>query len=104
VMPSSEIVARLLSPERYQRARALGAAIRLGCDLSGRSPELLSHARLEFTPGAVVLQADDGWEATLLGEQTAKRASTLAGLLECELKVRPSSPPSMAPARRRAAS
>jgi exopolyphosphatase/guanosine-5'-triphosphate,3'-diphosphate pyrophosphatase len=93
LMPSAEIVARLLNPERYQRARALGAAIRLGCDLSGRSPELLNHARLEFSPGAVVLQADEGWEATLLGEQIAKRANTLAGLLESELRIRPTSPP-----------
>jgi exopolyphosphatase/guanosine-5'-triphosphate,3'-diphosphate pyrophosphatase len=93
LMPSAEIVARLLDPERYQRARALGAAIRLGCDLSGRSPELLNHARLEFSPGAVVLQAHEGWEATLLGEQIAKRANTLAGLLESELRIRPTSPP-----------
>jgi exopolyphosphatase/guanosine-5'-triphosphate,3'-diphosphate pyrophosphatase len=104
MMPSAEIVARLLSPERYQRARALGAAIRLGCDLSGRSPELLSHAKLEFTPTAVVLQADGGWEATLLGEQIAKRANTLAGLLECELNIRSPSAPSVVPTRRRAAS
>jgi exopolyphosphatase/guanosine-5'-triphosphate,3'-diphosphate pyrophosphatase len=102
VMPSGEVVARLLSPERYQRARALGAAIRLGCDLSGRSPELLSHARLEFRSGAVVLQADDGWESTLLGEQVAKRATTLASLLERELRIKPPSPPSVAPTRRRA--
>lgn len=104
VMPSTEIVARLLSPERYQRARALGAAIRLGCDLSGRSPELLRHARLEFTPSELMLQADGGWEATLLGEQVAKRANTLAGLLECELRIQPPSPPSLAPSRARAAS
>jgi exopolyphosphatase/guanosine-5'-triphosphate,3'-diphosphate pyrophosphatase len=87
-MPAPHIVARLLSPERYNRARALGAAIRLGCDLSGRSPELLDHARLEFKAGSVVLQADAGWEATLLGEQVAKRAGTLAALLERELKIR----------------
>jgi exopolyphosphatase/guanosine-5'-triphosphate,3'-diphosphate pyrophosphatase len=99
-MPAPDIVARLLSPERYQRARALGAAIRLGCELSGRSPELLSHARLEFRSNTVILQADDGWEASLLGEQVVKRANTLAGMLERELKIRRSSPPVRASRRR----
>jgi exopolyphosphatase/guanosine-5'-triphosphate,3'-diphosphate pyrophosphatase len=89
VMPEPHIVNRLLAPERYVRARALGAAIRLGCDLSGRTPELLAHARLEIKPGSVVLQAEDGWTAMLFGEQTGKRAATLAGLLDRELKMRP---------------
>lgn len=101
-MPDPHIVARILSPERYQRARALGAAIRLGCDLSGRSAELLNHAKLEFRANTVVLQADFGWEATLLGEQVAKRANTLAALLERELRIKTSGAPSPA-VRRRAA-
>jgi exopolyphosphatase/guanosine-5'-triphosphate,3'-diphosphate pyrophosphatase len=99
-MPDPDIVARLLSPEGYQRARALGAAIRLGSDLSGRSTELLSHAKLEFRTNTVVLQADTGWEATLLGEQVAKRANTLAGLLERELKIKSSATVSQATTRR----
>ena len=41
----------------------------------------------EFRPNTVVLQADDGWDATLLGEQMAKRANTLAALLERELRM-----------------
>jgi len=89
-IPRPDMVARLLTPERYQRARALGSAIRLGCDLSGRSPDLLAHAHLEIRPNTVLLQADEGWAATLLGEQTAKRAGVLAGLLERDLKMRPS--------------
>jgi exopolyphosphatase/guanosine-5'-triphosphate,3'-diphosphate pyrophosphatase len=102
-MPEPDIVARLLSPERYQRARALGAAIRLGCDLSGRSPELLGHARLELKPHTITLQADEGWEAILLGEQVAKRANTLAGMLERELRIKAQSSPSIAPTRKRLA-
>ncbi len=35
--PEAEVLERLLTPARLKRARALGAAIRLGCDLSGRS-------------------------------------------------------------------
>ncbi len=82
------VINRLLTAERLQRARTLGAAIRLGCDLSGRNPELLAHARLDFKTNTVLVEAEDAWIATLLGEQTAKRAATLAGLLERELKMR----------------
>ncbi len=93
-MPSPELVTRLLSPERYQRARALGGAVRLGCELAGRSAALLTHARLNLKGGALVLQADSGWEAMLLGDQIAKRAATLASLLESELKLKqPASTP-----------
>jgi len=83
------LVERILSPERLQRARALGAAIRLGMSLSGRSPELLAHARLAIRPTTVTLEADTAWAAILLGDQTAKRAATLAALLDRELKLRP---------------
>jgi exopolyphosphatase/guanosine-5'-triphosphate,3'-diphosphate pyrophosphatase len=102
-MPAPVIVTRLLSPERYQRARALGAAIRLGCDLSGRSPALLARARLEFKSNAVVLQADVGWEDTLLGDPVGKRAATLATLLERELKIRRPTPETRRPATEQAA-
>lgn len=86
--PHHTAVDRLLDPDRYQRARALGAALRLACDLSGRSPELLAHARLEFRPGTLVLRTKEGWGETLLGDQTSKRAATLANLLGRELKIR----------------
>jgi len=79
---------RLLTVERLQRARTLGAALRLGCDLSGRNPALLAHARLDFKPNTVVVSAEEAWTAALLGEHTAKRAATLAGLLERDFKLR----------------
>jgi exopolyphosphatase/guanosine-5'-triphosphate,3'-diphosphate pyrophosphatase len=87
-VPDGELVARLLSPERRQRALALGAAMRLGCDLSGRSPELLSRTRLDFKTGVVLLQAEEAWVPILLGDQAAKRAQTLANLLDRDLKLR----------------
>jgi len=89
-IPQQILVARLLTHERVQRARALGAAIRLACDLSGRSPELLARATLEFRPASVVVEAEAAYAPILLGEQTAKRAATLAALMERELKLRPS--------------
>ncbi len=90
-IPKPELIARLLTHERVQRARALGAAIRLASDLSGRSPELLRRASLEIRPASVVVEAEAAFAPLLLGEQTAKRAATLATLLERELKLRPAS-------------
>jgi len=86
-VPDAPLAHRLLTPERLQRARALGAAIRLGCDLSGRNPDLLARTRLEFRAEAVVLEADAASAPILLGEQTARRAQTLAGLLERGLSL-----------------
>ena len=85
--PEDQILSRVLSDDRHQRARALGAAVRLGCDLSGRSPSLLARSRLEIQGGALRLSADDRWADMLLGEQTAKRASTLADQLGLGLKI-----------------
>ncbi|PXA80213.1 Ppx/GppA family phosphatase, partial [Caulobacter sp. D4A] len=87
--PELDVLERLLSPARIKRARALGAAIRLGCDLSGRSPALLSRSRLTIDKSDVQLSAEEGYAAMLLGEQTAKRASTLAQVLGLKLKIAP---------------
>ncbi len=92
------IIHRLLTPEQYQRAKALGAAIRMACDLSGRNPELLSGASVEFRPGAVVLRVAQEHGTELLGEVAAKRGATLADILERELKIRPT-PAKTPPAR-----
>ncbi len=86
-IPEPRIIGRLLSPERLQRARALGSAIRLGCDLSGRSAVLLAASALTLEPGRVVLTARQDSADVLLGEQTARRGQTLAGLLGRELRM-----------------
>ena len=85
--PEPAIVNRLLTPERRQRARALGAAVRLGCDLSGRNSMLLSNSAISIVADRVELSAKPGWEAMLLGEQTAKRAQTLAAALRLQLEI-----------------
>ena len=46
--PEAAAIAKVLNAERRQRARALGAAVRLGCDLSGRNPRLLEHSSLSL--------------------------------------------------------
>jgi exopolyphosphatase/guanosine-5'-triphosphate,3'-diphosphate pyrophosphatase len=81
------IVNRLLTPERRQRARALGAAIRLGCDISGRNPLLLPNVPLAIAGGQLRLKARPGWEDMLLGEQTNKRAQTLAAALRLRFEA-----------------
>jgi exopolyphosphatase/guanosine-5'-triphosphate,3'-diphosphate pyrophosphatase len=85
--PEEATVARVLTPERRQRARALGAAIRLGCDLSGRNPRLLERSSLTIRGDRLTLTAARGWEDMLLGEQTAKRANTLAAALRLKLEL-----------------
>ena len=86
--PEEAVLARVLSEDQQKRARALGAAMRLGCDLSGRSPALLSAANLSFSPSDVILTAKAASADLLLGEQTSKRASTLAQLLNRSLDIR----------------
>jgi exopolyphosphatase/guanosine-5'-triphosphate,3'-diphosphate pyrophosphatase len=85
--PEPEVVNRLLSPERRARARALGSAIRLACDLAGRNVEVLRHAALDLEGDRLRLAAEPGWEDMLLGEQTAKRALTLAQALKIRLQL-----------------
>jgi exopolyphosphatase/guanosine-5'-triphosphate,3'-diphosphate pyrophosphatase len=87
VTPESQTITRVLSPERAARARALGAAMRLGCDLSGRSADLLRRSKLTITGEVIRLTADGRWADMLLGEQTAKRAATLADELELGLRM-----------------
>ena len=85
--PEPQILARVLSPEAAGRARALGAAMRLGCDLSGRNADLLRRSSLQLDGKVVRLKADSRWADMLLGEQTAKRAGTLADLLNVGLRM-----------------
>jgi len=79
---------RILSPERLRRARALGAAIRLGCDLSGRAPTLLAATTLALDRDTITLTVKRTAADLLLGEQTRKRLQSLANVLELEGKIR----------------
>ncbi|MBV9511357.1 MAG: Ppx/GppA family phosphatase, partial [Caulobacteraceae bacterium] len=56
--PEADILARLLTSERTARAKALGAAMRLGCDLSGRSADLLRRSRLNLEGEVITLAAE----------------------------------------------
>ncbi len=85
--PELQTLERLLDPAQLKRARALGATIRLACDLSGRSPRLLAHSRLTLDRSHLTLAADPGYADLLLGEQTSKRANTAAQHLNLKPKI-----------------
>ena len=85
--PEPATISRVLSPERRARARALGSAIRLGCDVAGRNAALLARSRLTIDDGRLSLAAEPGWGDMLLGEQTAKRAQTVAQALKLKLQL-----------------
>jgi exopolyphosphatase/guanosine-5'-triphosphate,3'-diphosphate pyrophosphatase len=86
--PEPKAVARLLNEDQQQGARALGLAIRLACDLSGRSPQLLVNARAGVEDGALVLTAAEGYADVLLGEQTRRRGKALADAMGLKLDIR----------------
>lgn len=86
--PEPKTVTRLLTEDQQQAARALGLAIRLACDLSGRAPRLLVNARARVEDGALVLTASPGYADVLLGEQTRRRGKALAETMGLKLDIR----------------
>ena len=78
---------RLLGEDARLGARAMGLALRLGCDLSGRSPQLLANASVRVDGGALRLSAAPGYADVLLGEQTRRRAKGLAEALGLRLEI-----------------
>ena len=86
--PDNPTVTRILSPERIERAEALGAAIRLAAQLSGRSPELLAASSVGIAKNDLTLSVTRATADLLLGEQTSKRAQALASILKADLKVK----------------
>ena len=85
--PEPEAVDRLLDEDARRRARALGQAIRLACDLSGRAPQLLANARAVVAKSELRLSATEGYADVLLGEQTRKRAKALAETMGLTLAI-----------------
>ncbi|MNU62467.1 Exopolyphosphatase [compost metagenome] len=90
--PSPGAIDRLLSETGQKRARALGLAMRLACDLSGRSPQLLANAAATVEKGALRITAADGYADMLLGEQTRRRAKALAEAMGLGLKMQEATP------------
>jgi exopolyphosphatase/guanosine-5'-triphosphate,3'-diphosphate pyrophosphatase len=72
---------RLLSPEQSRRARALGALMRLGCDFSGRSADLLGQSSIHVRDEALVLEVRAA-SAGLISETVQKRLGQAAELFD----------------------
>lgn len=85
--PQPAVVNRLLDENGRARARALGLAIRLGCDLSGRSPQLLANASIRVKGSTLSLTASAGYADVLLGEQTRRRGRALAEAMGLKLDI-----------------
>ncbi|GBF57117.1 guanosine-5'-triphosphate,3'-diphosphate pyrophosphatase [Candidatus Phycosocius bacilliformis] len=75
------LVKRLLDEERLVRADALGAAIRLGADLSGRSAKILTQTRLNHRDGKLTLSTNPAMKG-LFAEQALKRLDQLGQILK----------------------
>jgi exopolyphosphatase/guanosine-5'-triphosphate,3'-diphosphate pyrophosphatase len=88
-LPEPDTITLILPEAHRRRARALGAAIRLGCDLSGRSGALLSRSKIALKNGRLSLTTERKWADLLLGEQTKRRAQALAQALGSSLEIRP---------------
>ncbi|MET0547585.1 MAG: Ppx/GppA family phosphatase [Caulobacterales bacterium] len=72
-----EVFERLLSPEAGARAQALGAALRLGADISGRSPALLRACPISLSNRTLRLDPIDGYES-LVTDQIRRRLTQLS--------------------------
>lgn len=82
----TDLVRRLLDEERIARADALGAAMRLAADLSGRAAGILSRSRLSHSNGRLVLSTEPALEG-LLSEQAQKRLEQLGQALGTPVAV-----------------
>jgi exopolyphosphatase/guanosine-5'-triphosphate,3'-diphosphate pyrophosphatase len=84
--PARMVVARLLDEEQRARARAAGAAMRLGADLSGRSAGLLATCALKLNAGRLTLEQTPAGRG-LVTDQVRKRLTQLAAVLGLEAAV-----------------
>jgi exopolyphosphatase/guanosine-5'-triphosphate,3'-diphosphate pyrophosphatase len=84
--PDALAYSRLLSVEHKAAAAALGYALRLGADVSGRARTLLNDFTLTLERGQLILAVKSN-RAYLLTEQNMKRLDPLAQVLGVTAKV-----------------
>jgi exopolyphosphatase/guanosine-5'-triphosphate,3'-diphosphate pyrophosphatase len=75
-----EAYLRLLDEDQRKAAAALGAALRLGADLSGRAEAVLAGSSLSLAHGRLTLKMSRA-HARILTEQALKRLDALAAIL-----------------------
>lgn len=81
-----KLVRRLLDENLLQRADALGAALRLAAELSGRSADLLSKCGLHVVNGCLVLSTSADMKG-LIAETVIKRLEQLGAALRLPVVV-----------------
>ncbi|GIU65995.1 Ppx/GppA family phosphatase [Candidatus Phycosocius spiralis] len=82
----SKLVSRLLDAERLVRADALGATIRLGAEISGRSARLLTQSTLKFEANKLMLSTQPSFRG-LMTEQVVKRLNQLGNILKIPVEI-----------------
>jgi exopolyphosphatase/guanosine-5'-triphosphate,3'-diphosphate pyrophosphatase len=82
-----QLIRGLLRRDQIERARNIGLAMRLGCDLSGRAPKLLWESSIAVTSGRLILTSEPWHDAMLRGDQAVKRAMSLASALGLTLDI-----------------
>lgn len=81
-----KLVKRLLDETLLSRADALGAALRLGAELSGRSADLLGKCKLQLADGRLVLSTTADMKG-LIAETVVKRLEQLGSALRLPVVV-----------------
>jgi exopolyphosphatase / guanosine-5'-triphosphate,3'-diphosphate pyrophosphatase len=81
-----KLVRRLLDEDLLVRADALGAALRLGAELSGRSADLLTKCKLLLVDGRLVLSTTADMKG-LIAETVIKRLEQLGAALRLPVAV-----------------
>jgi exopolyphosphatase / guanosine-5'-triphosphate,3'-diphosphate pyrophosphatase len=81
-----KLVKRLLNEDLLARADAMGAALRLGAELSGRSADLLGKCKLLLVDGCLVLSTTADMKG-LIAETVVKRLEQLGGALRLPVSV-----------------
>lgn len=81
-----KLVKRLLDDALLARADALGSALRLGAELSGRSADLLSKCGLHVVSGCLVLSTSSDMKG-LIAETVVKRLEQLGAALRLPVVV-----------------
>lgn len=77
---------RLLTTEQRSAAAVLGACMRFGADLSGRSEKILAAFALTLHDGSIVLKTDPA-HAHLITDQVVKRLEPLAQTLNATTEI-----------------
>ncbi|MBU6407015.1 MAG: Ppx/GppA family phosphatase [Alphaproteobacteria bacterium] len=81
------IIERLLTPEQAEVAAALGLALRLGCDLSGRTATVMDQFSLRREKDQLILTAASGAQH-LVTDQAVRRLDPLAEALKLKAVIR----------------